>query len=47
LSVSFTIEELINILFVADLSGETTKLEKYLEIYNLESQNLKIKEYKN
>jgi hypothetical protein len=46
LPVSFTIEELINVLFAADLSGKTTKLEKYLEIYNLESQILKIKEYK-
>lgn len=46
LSSSFTIEELIDVLFAADLRGEKTKLEKYLDIYNTESEKLKIKEYK-
>ena len=46
LPTSFTIEELINILFAADLRGEKTKLEKYIKIYKVESEKLKIKEYK-
>jgi len=47
LSHTFTIEELIDVLFAADLTGTQTKLEKYIEIYSLESANSKIKEYKN
>lgn len=44
LSVSFTIEELIDALFMSNFSGETTKLEKYLQIY--EQEAIEKKEYK-
>ncbi len=42
LPVSFSIEDLIDVLFASDFSGEKTKLEKYLEIYQLESEKTTI-----
>ena len=44
LSCSFSVEELVESLFYTDSSWEKTKIEKYLEIYRLESQSKK--EYK-
>jgi hypothetical protein len=42
ISLSFTLEQLIDVLFFSAFSGEKTKLDKYIEIY----ENEKISEYK-
>jgi hypothetical protein len=42
LSNNFLIEELIDVLFFGDLSSETTRLEKYLSLYQSRSKEDKL-----